>query len=441
MDLLRRSIEAHDDLQLAITTIRAITYLMRGAIFKPLNPTANLFLKRICPFGQLVDMFHSHQASLSHDKIYALLGMSSDDLSRSGLYPNYRIPFEKLLHNLVNYVLSNKVTVKTNCGREAAVVVAKGYVLGRVVLVKDNLDSDFEQRLQVTWLISQYSIWLTFPASATALQAGDLVCLIDGATKPTIVRVYQDFLVILVIAAPQPQCVGSIGQSITWLEALHRSTLPLRGFKLVWDWHFSPKQLHQSGTFTSWAQTAKWEWRTPSTEVQSRVESLVGRFQTGIIVSDACDLRQAERKLQEAIMLYDEVCQIETKQIYDEGMESSIALDAILSELQGGQATIPAIQASTLFSWTLKNGYIVGAIMVFETKGVNISIRDEDGRTALQAAAEGSYLAIVERLLQENADINASAGERGGRTALQAAAEGGHLAIIERLRLAVAFRS
>ncbi|KAF2192450.1 hypothetical protein K469DRAFT_745887 [Zopfia rhizophila CBS 207.26] len=55
------------------------------------------------------------------------------------------------------------------------------------------------------------------------------------------------------------------------------------------------------------------------------------------------------------------------------------------------------------------------------------------GRTALQAAAEGGHLAIVERLLQEKADVNAAAAKHSGRTALQAAAEGGHLAIVERL--------
>ncbi|PSN59122.1 hypothetical protein BS50DRAFT_626869, partial [Corynespora cassiicola Philippines] len=44
----------------------------------------------------------------------------------------------------------------------------------------------------------------------------------------------------------------------------------------------------------------------------------------------------------------------------------------------------------------------------------------KEGRTALQAAAGGGHLAIVERLL-----VNAPAGDGGGRTALQAAAGGG----------------
>jgi ankyrin repeat protein len=58
--------------------------------------------------------------------------------------------------------------------------------------------------------------------------------------------------------------------------------------------------------------------------------------------------------------------------------------------------------------------------------------RYNGSKTALQAAAGGGHLAVVERLLQERADVNAAAAHSGGRTALQAAAEGGHLAVVER---------
>ncbi|KAH7146798.1 hypothetical protein B0J13DRAFT_441905 [Dactylonectria estremocensis] len=60
-------------------------------------------------------------------------------------------------------------------------------------------------------------------------------------------------------------------------------------------------------------------------------------------------------------------------------------------------------------------------------------------RTALQAAAKGGYLEIVEKLLAAGANVNAAAGY-DGRTALQAAAERGHLEIINRLKPAGALR-
>ncbi|KAI9765585.1 MAG: hypothetical protein M1840_007274 [Geoglossum simile] len=71
---------------------------------------------------------------------------------------------------------------------------------------------------------------------------------------------------------------------------------------------------------------------------------------------------------------------------------------------------------------------------------VNASAADGGfGRTALQAAAGGGHLDVVERLLVAKADVNASAADGGfGRTALQAAAGGGHLDVVERLLVAKA---
>ena len=63
----------------------------------------------------------------------------------------------------------------------------------------------------------------------------------------------------------------------------------------------------------------------------------------------------------------------------------------------------------------------------YEDEGIRAWMRRDS--TALQAAAGGGHLAVVERLLRENADVNASA--MNGRTALQAAAEGGHVTVVE----------
>ena len=69
---------------------------------------------------------------------------------------------------------------------------------------------------------------------------------------------------------------------------------------------------------------------------------------------------------------------------------------------------------------------------------VNAAAADDNGRTALQAAAGGGHLDVVERLLAAKADVNAAAAYTDGRTALQAAAGGGHLDVVERLLAAKA---
>ncbi|MCJ1348383.1 hypothetical protein MMC31_006614, partial [Peltigera leucophlebia] len=60
------------------------------------------------------------------------------------------------------------------------------------------------------------------------------------------------------------------------------------------------------------------------------------------------------------------------------------------------------------------------------------------GRTALQAAAQEGHFKVVGKLLRAKADVNAKAGNHFGRTALQAAAEKGHLEIVDRLLIAKA---
>ncbi|KAI2763075.1 hypothetical protein DTO006G1_2214 [Penicillium roqueforti] len=72
------------------------------------------------------------------------------------------------------------------------------------------------------------------------------------------------------------------------------------------------------------------------------------------------------------------------------------------------------------------------------TANVNAPAAEGNGRTALQAAAQGGHLKVVERLLAATANVNAPAAEGNGRTALQAAAEGGHLQVVERLLAAKA---
>lgn len=69
---------------------------------------------------------------------------------------------------------------------------------------------------------------------------------------------------------------------------------------------------------------------------------------------------------------------------------------------------------------------------------VNTPAADQSGGTALQVAAEGGHLEIVERLLAARADVDAPAANYDGRTALQAAAEGGHLEVVQRLLAAKA---
>jgi hypothetical protein len=71
---------------------------------------------------------------------YALLGMSSDDLSKAGLSPNYDVPWKELLQQLVKFLLCEQVSVETWDNREIAIIKSKGGVIGLVSSVEKSWD-------------------------------------------------------------------------------------------------------------------------------------------------------------------------------------------------------------------------------------------------------------------------------------------------------------
>ncbi|RYP28112.1 hypothetical protein DL767_007369 [Monosporascus sp. MG133] len=117
--------------------IRPMTNLIKHSIFRPkyrIDPSGRVSLG-IRPLSELIDMYHTYEATERHDKVFALLGMSSDAPSAAaaaGLSPNYYIPWAELLKRLIKFFLGGQVSVYTLPNRETAIIESKGYVLGRV---------------------------------------------------------------------------------------------------------------------------------------------------------------------------------------------------------------------------------------------------------------------------------------------------------------------
>ena len=67
--------------------IAPVTYLIRDAVFRPRHDLSRSgrFSLNIRPLIELMDMYHNRKATKRLDKVYALLGMSSDDPSVLGI--------------------------------------------------------------------------------------------------------------------------------------------------------------------------------------------------------------------------------------------------------------------------------------------------------------------------------------------------------------------
>jgi len=183
LELLKGFCGARPDLQ---SLIRSVTYLIRGAIFRSKYISSRLgrVSLDICSLGELTDMYHTHEATNRHDKIYALLGMSSDNLSTAGLSPDYRVPWKELLQRLVKFLLGKQVSVETWDDRETAIIGSRGCVLGQVSLVgsdqdnRQNMSINFKNTSQHLGYAKKYEVHRNLQASAKPVQKGDIVCLL-----------------------------------------------------------------------------------------------------------------------------------------------------------------------------------------------------------------------------------------------------------------------
>ncbi|KAE8313806.1 heterokaryon incompatibility protein-domain-containing protein [Aspergillus transmontanensis] len=214
-----RGIEALDNrcprLQSLINSVRPVTYLLGRAIFRP---GYGGMYKRGRPLGELLDMYHSHKATIRHDKVFALLGMCCDNLEAVGLLPHYEIPWEVLFQRIIRHVLSQSVSIESWPDKELALIKGMGYSLGRVTAAygdKSRFDrqhvhidlNNSMQPLQYTknprsrcnHSIKPGTIKWTVRVSAQPVKPGDVVCLLQGASKPSIVRPFDDYFDIIII--------------------------------------------------------------------------------------------------------------------------------------------------------------------------------------------------------------------------------------------------
>ncbi|KAK0707277.1 heterokaryon incompatibility protein-domain-containing protein [Lasiosphaeris hirsuta] len=210
----------------------SVTYLMKRSVFRPqykIDLAGRVSLD-ICPLGGLIDMYHTREATDPRDKVFALLGMSSDDSSiieAAGLSPDYGILWEELWKRLVKFILGGQTSVSAWPDRETAVIEGKGCVLG----VVSSADEESVCVTPKTLLLPKE--WASQP-SVKPVRAGDLVCLLQGAPRPMIIRPREDHFSAIILSVT---ALGSIKTENGGRGRLQH-TLPssLYEFLLIWTW-------------------------------------------------------------------------------------------------------------------------------------------------------------------------------------------------------------
>ncbi|RSM03811.1 hypothetical protein CEP52_007197 [Fusarium oligoseptatum] len=110
--------------------IKSAVYLIKDAVFRPkaVVSSSDRFSLGIASLGELVDMYHNREATDRRDKVYALLGMSSDVTIRADLMPDYKASWKDLFYRLVRSLVGEVASVETWDNKEIATIRSDVYV-------------------------------------------------------------------------------------------------------------------------------------------------------------------------------------------------------------------------------------------------------------------------------------------------------------------------
>lgn len=204
---------------------------MREAIFRPrrMQRSHGRFSLGIRPLRELISMYHSREATLRADKIFALLGMTSDATIPEDLLPNYEVPWNRLFKSLVSFVLQapTQLSIRTWDNCEVAVVALTATVVGQVKSVTsgpDRQDLDIALRNDLDNKDLKDERW-TISVSTKPVRPGDVVVLMPGSEPlPVIIRPLGDYFSMITLPDTMPPAL------IRHREDAHQH------LTCVWDW-------------------------------------------------------------------------------------------------------------------------------------------------------------------------------------------------------------
>ena len=452
--------KAHRDLE---SSIHSITSLINGAIFRPQHVRSGRASLDIRPLGELIDMFHTHEATKPVDKVYALLGMSSDNPS---LLPDYKVPWEKLFKDLVKFLLSEELYVKTWGDEERAVIKSKGCVLGQV------LSGERSDRYEVNIVFKNipehlgynrewHALW-ALQASVKHAREGDIVCLLQGASNPMIIRPRKDYFTVIRITV-LPEGKPTEGRDIEWSELLGSITSPPRDFLLVWNWKNSSEGLEDSGEYEALVRTKNWVSEHSKTELGGHLDKAIRIWNIAMTLDDLEEYKEADEWLREAM----EGCERALGKEHPHTLKSQHgrtplswaagagheAVVKLLLAKDGIDPDLKDIQSSrTPLSWAAGGGHEAVVQLLLAIGKVDVDSKDEDGQTPLLLATDkvdanskdksgltplswavaGGHEAVVQ-LLVATGKVDVDSKNKYGLTPLSKAASGGHEAVVQLL--------
>ena len=418
-------------------SLPSFIHLIERAGLRPKHTTNSLerYSLKIRPLAELVDMFHTRQASDPLDRVYALLGMSSDNPGQAGLQPDYGISWEELFQRFVKFVLGENISVETFSQR--AMIRGKGCILGHVSSVRrDNTQTVKIKSSNAARDPGSETEW-TLQASAKPIHEHDVICLLHGASKPTIIRLCKDHFAVIIIAATPLNWSGGSG----WLQSSKSKAQFLRDFRLVWNWEIPQEKSHDREEHEILTMRYSQAPKYPEAKFGHYLAEANVLWNDIAILDDLGEYQKANQRLLEARSSYvvalkkgpltrlnNESGRILLSFVAGERHEdiAKLLLETADPDLKDGK------DCRTPLSWAARNGHEAIVKLLLGTSRVDVDSKDKGNQTPLLLAAANGHEAVV-KLLLETGKVEVNLRDKYSRTPLLLATENGHRATVKLL--------
>ena len=421
---------------------------------------------------ELIDTYHSQKATNRRDMIYALLGMSTDDPVSAGLLVDYGAPWETIFGTLITSSLSGQASVNISSTSNIATIRARAHLLGRVSSVQGARAG--KQSISVDWAKwtgkerTQFAIW----ATARRTEAGDVVCLLRGSSKPTVIRTEQGRSYSEIIIASLPVSLAGPNERPDGTNLQLASTFPFE-LTLVWEWNPQPQFPLQDYEELAGRMDQQGRTSEPVAPWRAELHRAIRLGHVGTLLNGTGDYEAASRTLEKATNVYESATarcpDLNNSEIRDgEGGILALVIAAATAVENGGHPD-ETFRSEGLLSWAAKNGFDhlipflidrcadpeahhngaltplcwaarmghENAARVLIDNGASLHTYSNDDRGPLEWAAEGRHESVIRLLLASGAGLRPPGfllePSHSTNTALQIASQNGQESIAKLL--------
>jgi ankyrin repeat protein len=414
-----------------------------------MHQPSKLLQRQSLPLVALVEMFRSWLATDPLDKVYALLAFSSDAHDAAELQPDYTLSKYQLASKLIQYTFP-ACAVEQNCSNtDSATFKIEGLILGGINTKMSgggknkrtwhfrspelsDLSAAPGMKLNATVSKLFQEPWEISVSNERKFQIGSFVCLLHGASLPTILRFHEGEYLVEMLAAPEPtRWIRKEKEQENWTEVMNILAMEsdcTMDFKLTWDPFRQPLSSEVS-LYTPTPYSFTTQWAALMEQFRESADPMSNGFGDRNENHDCHSMSnmwlqyrsELKHKVQSGEMKAGESKYIIT--IHHAAFRGHVGAIKVLVEANAevdaqseGEGAAP-IHLASIYNHDL----VVKALL--EAKAT-VDIRDKEGRTALALAAKYGHLRIVEILLEAGASVD-SRDITHGTTPLYAAIVGG----------------